>query len=134
MARLSGPGILDPQNRERAISIANDPNRMLSTEEAAAFMGLQPCTQAAWREDGSQPDLPFFKIGKAVRYRCADVLAFLEARRAVSTLAAQQIKPAAKPVKADEAGPLQAMDARNGLRRKKPASGPSGGDSQQSLL
>lgn len=29
----------------------------------------------------AQPDLPFFKIGRAVRYRCADVLAFLEVPR-----------------------------------------------------
>ncbi len=116
------------------MTIANDPNRMLSTEEAAAFMGLQPCTLAAWREDGSQPDLPFFKIGKAVRYRCADVLAFLEARRAVSTLAARQIRPAVKPT-TTEVGRLSATApeaAQSKRKRSAPAEG--GVDGQQSLF
>jgi hypothetical protein len=75
------------------MSFEQDPNRMLSTQEAATLMGLQPCTLSAWREDGSQPDLAFFKIGKAVRYRYGDVIAFINARRAVSTLAAREMKP-----------------------------------------
>jgi hypothetical protein len=44
-----------------------DQNGLLKPEEAAAFLGLQPCMLAAWREDGSTPSLAFFKIGKAVR-------------------------------------------------------------------
>ena len=40
---------------------------MLSTADAADLLGLQPCTLSAWREDGSQPGLAFFKLGKAVR-------------------------------------------------------------------
>jgi len=71
----------------------NDPNQMLSTQDAAALLGLQPCTLAAWREDGSQPGLAFFKLGKAVRYRYADLLAFIETRKASSTLLARQISP-----------------------------------------
>lgn len=74
-----------------------DPNQMLSTEQAAALLGLRPCTLAAWREDGSQPQLAFFKLGKAVRYRYADLVAFLETRRASSTLAARQLTPATPP-------------------------------------
>lgn len=69
---------------------ASDPNQMLSTQDAAALLGLQPCTLAAWREDGSQPGLAFFKLGKAVRYRYADLLAFIETRKASSTLVARQ--------------------------------------------
>lgn len=72
---------------------ASDPNQMLSTQDAAALLGLQPCTLAAWREDGSQPGLAFFKLGKAVRYRYADLLAFIETRKASSTLLARQISP-----------------------------------------
>jgi len=71
----------------------SDPNQMLSTQDAAALLGLQPCTLAAWREDGSQPGLAFFKLGKAVRYRYADLLAFIETRKASSTLLARQISP-----------------------------------------
>ncbi len=75
----------------------NDPNQMLSTHDAAALLGLQPCTLAAWREDGSQPGLAFFKLGKAVRYRYADLLAFIETRKASSTLVARQISPPPAP-------------------------------------
>ena len=71
----------------------SDPNQMLSTQDAADLLGLQPCTLAAWREDGSQPGLAFFKLGKAVRYRYADLLAFIETRKASSTLVARQISP-----------------------------------------
>ena len=75
----------------RDAPMTTDPNRLLKPEEAAAFLGLQPCTLAAWREDGSMPSLAFFKIGKAVRYRYGDVLAFIESRRATSTLGARQL-------------------------------------------
>lgn len=75
------------------IKSASDPNQMLSTQDAAALLGLQPCTLAAWREDGSQPGLVFFKLGKAVRYRYADLLAFIETRKASSTLTARHMAP-----------------------------------------
>jgi Helix-turn-helix domain len=73
---------------------SSDPNRMLSTADAADLLGLQPCTLSAWREDGSQPGLAFFKLGKAVRYRYGDLIAFLETRRASSTLVARQLPQA----------------------------------------
>lgn len=73
----------------------SDPNQMLSTTQAASLLGLQPCTLAAWREDGSQPDLTFFKFGKAVRYRYADVLAFIETRRTSNTVLARALNSSA---------------------------------------
>jgi hypothetical protein len=45
------------------------------------------------------PSLAFFKIGKAVRYRYGDVLAFIETRRATSTLAARALKSKVIPAK-----------------------------------
>jgi len=69
----------------------NDMNRLIGTEEAAQLLGLQPCTLAAWREDGSQPSLCFFKIGRAVRYRYSDLLAFIETRKAASTLESRRL-------------------------------------------
>lgn len=75
----------------------SDPNKMLSTADAADLLGLQPCTLSAWREDGSQPGLAFFKLGKAVRYRYGDLIAFLETRRASSTLVARQLPRAPGP-------------------------------------
>jgi predicted DNA-binding transcriptional regulator AlpA len=93
--------------------MTSDPNRLLKPDEAAAFLGLQPCTLAAWREDGSMPSLAFFKIGKAVRYRYGDVLAFIETRRATSTLAARALKSTARaqpagglPASIEPAGPI----------------------------
>ena len=87
----------------------SDPNKMLSTADAADLLGLQPCTLSAWREDGSQPGLAFFKLGKAVRYRYGDVIAFLETRRASSTLLARQLPqsppPAARTIPAAKASP-----------------------------
>jgi hypothetical protein len=76
---------------------ASDPNQMLSTQEAARLLGLQPCTLSAWREDGSQPGLAFFKLGKAVRYRYGDILAFIDTRKASSTLTARQMAPPPAP-------------------------------------
>jgi hypothetical protein len=76
---------------------ASDPNQMLSTQEAARLLGLQPCTLSAWREDGSQPGLAFFKLGKAVRYRYGDILSFIATRKASSTLTARQMAPPPGP-------------------------------------
>ncbi|MBU6407172.1 MAG: helix-turn-helix domain-containing protein [Alphaproteobacteria bacterium] len=114
--------------------MTTDPNRLLKPEEAAAFLGLQPCTLAAWREDGSMPSLAFFKIGKAVRYRYGDVLAFIETRRATSTLAARALKSETAPI-----GPAKDRLASNvpeppKPKLRKPAPSESGVDGQQSLL
>jgi predicted site-specific integrase-resolvase len=71
---------------------------MLSTAQAAALLGLRPSTLAAWREDGSQPGLAFFKLGKAVRYRYADIVAFIETRKASSTLLARRLSSSLRPI------------------------------------
>ena len=132
-------------------SPASDPNRMLSTQDAAALLGLQPCTLAAWREDGSQPSLAFFKLGKAVRYRYADLLAFIETRKASSTLVARQMAPpAALPVSRAPSGspestpapaprPAQAAPSPEPLRRiaetaRSRKTAKRGEDRQQSLF
>jgi hypothetical protein len=41
--------------------------------------------------------LAFFKLGKAVRYRYGDLIAFLETRRASSTLVARQLPQSPVP-------------------------------------
>ena len=53
--------------------------RLLSTEEVAGFLGIAPHTLAVWRSDGRY-ELPFVKIGRAVRYRLEDVYTYLERR------------------------------------------------------
>ncbi len=84
-------------------------NQMLSTQDAAALLGLQPCTLAAWREDGSQPGLAFFKLGKAVRYRYGDLLDFIETRKACSTLTARQM--ALPPASPNSRAPSRSFEA-----------------------
>ncbi|MBU6406637.1 MAG: helix-turn-helix domain-containing protein [Alphaproteobacteria bacterium] len=114
--------------------MTTDPNRLLKPEEAAAFLGLQPCTLAAWREDGSMPSLAFFKIGKAVRYRYGDVLAFIETRRATSTLAARALKSQVVPTKHDR-DPIQTIVPETSIpKRKRAGSSKSGAHGQQSLF
>lgn len=105
-----------------------DPNRLLTTIEAAELLGLQPCTLSAWREDGSQPGLAFFKLGKAVRYRYGDLISFVETRRASSTLLARQLPQRAAP--ATSSDPV----AQKPSRRPKGRRAASGAEVQQSLF
>ena len=77
---------------------ASHTNQMLSTQEVARLLALQPCTLSAWREDGSRPSLAVFKPGKAVRYRYGDILSFIATRKASSTLTARQTAPAPAPL------------------------------------
>jgi hypothetical protein len=105
-----------------------DPNQMLTTEAAARLIGLKASTLAAWREDGSQPDLAFFKVGKAIGYRYRDLMAFVESRRAYSTVAAPQIVPRSLSIKGP---PPRALKKR---RRHHPKGGAGGGDGQMGQL
>ena len=58
----------------------------LTTIEAARFLNLKPATLGQWRWNGRGPR--FVKIGRACRYRLADLEAFLEERVFSSTTAA----------------------------------------------
>jgi excisionase family DNA binding protein len=53
--------------------------RLLSREEAAAYLGLKPQTLAAWAVTGRY-GLPVVKVGRSVRYRLADLEAWLATR------------------------------------------------------
>jgi len=64
--------------REKVVNLSND--TLLTTEEAAALLGLKPRTLAKWRMDESI-GLAFTRVGpRAIRYRKAAVDAFLEVR------------------------------------------------------
>jgi excisionase family DNA binding protein len=52
---------------------------LLSEQEAAALLTCSPGTLSVWRSTGRY-NLPFLKVGRMVRYRRADLLAWLEAR------------------------------------------------------
>lgn len=55
----------------------------LSEAETADSLNLQRKTLEDWRREGLE--LPFLKIGRSVRYRLSDVLAFLERNTFAST-------------------------------------------------
>lgn len=60
---------------------------VLTTPEAAAYLGLQPATLEQWRWSGKGPR--FCKIGRCCRYRKEDLDAFMEARAFTSTTESQ---------------------------------------------
>jgi len=54
---------------------------MLNRIAAAQFLGIKPQTLASWATTGRYA-VPFFRVGKSVRYRVSDLEAWLAARRA----------------------------------------------------
>jgi len=68
-------------------TIAPAPTPNLNTKEAAKFLNIKPATldQHRWRGTGPR----FVKIGRCVRYRMADLDAFLTEQTFSSTTEAQ---------------------------------------------
>lgn len=58
----------------------SDFNDLLTPDEAAQLLRVAPATLSQWRTTRRNDDLPFIKLGNRVRYRRADVEAFLRAR------------------------------------------------------
>ena len=56
-----------------------NPNELLNDQDAARVIGVTAQTLSVWRCTGRY-DLPFLKIGRLVRYRRADLEAWLESR------------------------------------------------------
>ncbi|HVT16580.1 MAG TPA: helix-turn-helix domain-containing protein [Thermoanaerobaculia bacterium] len=56
---------------------------MLTTEQAALYLGLSPRTLEKRRTVGGGP--PFLKLGRAVRYRLCDLEEWIAQRRRRST-------------------------------------------------
>ena len=66
------------------MSIHERDSDVLNTTEAAEYLGFQPQTLAIWRTTGRY-GLPFLKCGRLVRYRRADLDAWLASRRRTHT-------------------------------------------------
>ena len=64
------------QNLQNLIAAGAD---LLDDKAAAAHLQVSPGTLSVWRSTGRY-NLPFFKIGRKVRYRRADLDAWLEKR------------------------------------------------------
>ena len=65
-------------------SPADRPPELLTPAEAADLLRTTEATLAVWRSTGRH-GIPFVKLGRAVRYRRADLLAWLDARSSTST-------------------------------------------------
>lgn len=50
---------------------------LVSRKEAADILNVQPQTLAKWAS-AQRYDLPYIKVGKAVRYRRSDLRAFMD--------------------------------------------------------
>jgi hypothetical protein len=57
--------------------------RLLSHFEAARLLNVKSQTLANWRSS-RRVQIPYFKVGRAIRYAESDLLAFLDAQRRVS--------------------------------------------------
>lgn len=65
-------------------SLTFEPGRLYTTQQVAAVTGLSTKAFEAWRLKGFGGP-PYIKLGKAVRYRGADLLAWIVANRRSST-------------------------------------------------
>ena len=54
---------------------------LVTTEEAARYLGLKKQQLAVWRQEGTSGGPPFFRLGRLVRYTLDDLDAWLETRR-----------------------------------------------------
>lgn len=57
--------------------------RVLTSAEAAEYLGLKPITLDVWRQYGKGPE--YIKMGRAVRYRKEDLDRFMDKNRRRST-------------------------------------------------
>lgn len=63
------------------------PDGRLSSNDAAAYLGLTPKTLAVWRCQGTGP--VFMKLGRYCFYRKVDLDQWMESRRVTSTAEAR---------------------------------------------
>lgn len=54
-------------------------NQLLNEEKAAQILDIKPQTLAVWRMTGRH-GLPYVRVGRNVRYRLSDLLAWLDSR------------------------------------------------------
>jgi excisionase family DNA binding protein len=63
---------------------AGNVSEMLTTDQAAEYLGLKPSTLTVWRST-RRYSIPFVKVGRNTRYRKADLDKFLEQRTIART-------------------------------------------------
>jgi excisionase family DNA binding protein len=60
-------------------ALLSAPSELLSRDEAAAYLGVKPQTLAVWHTT-HRYSIPLVKVGSKVRYRRADLDAWLASR------------------------------------------------------
>lgn len=60
-------------------TIVQASRNLLNEKEAAQILDTSPGTLSVWRSTGRY-NLPFLKIGRNIRYRRSDIMAWLDAR------------------------------------------------------
>ena len=73
--------------REIAAQLGFDPNNppvSVDDKQAGEALGVKPSSLAVWRSTGRYA-LPYFKVGRLVRYRVSDLAEFLARRTAQHT-------------------------------------------------
>ncbi len=60
-------------------ALLSAPSELLTRDEAAAYIGVKPQTLAVWHTT-KRYNIPLVKVGSKVRYRRADLDAWLESR------------------------------------------------------
>lgn len=58
-------------------------SNLLTNDQAATYLGVAPNSLAVWRTT-KRYALPYVKVGRLVKYRLADLNAFLESRTVAS--------------------------------------------------
>ena len=75
--------ISSPQQPPDAMVVeAQIPPTLYSHEQAAAFLNVSPETLYQWRHH-RRHIIPTYKVGKLLRYKLSDLIAFVESRREV---------------------------------------------------
>lgn len=59
--------------------IDQNSSKLLTEEQTAAYLGVEPATLAVWRCK-KRYDLPYVKVGRLVRYLERDIAAFVAKR------------------------------------------------------
>jgi excisionase family DNA binding protein len=60
-----------------------EPSSYLTTKEVAAMLRIAPQTLEKARSSGLGPQIPFVKVGRAVRYAGEDVRAWVETKKTI---------------------------------------------------
>ncbi len=101
------------------------PDRLLSPDDLAGFLGVPVKTIYRWREHREGP--PGFRVGRHVRYDPADVRAWLDRQRAAEQSPAPDLVAAADPVRTGGRRPRRTT----GDARPSPAGTPAGSSSSR---